>query len=130
MEDNVLKSDGGIHHHGEFIESNHNLSNLVKQRYDTKLRSLTLASLKPEISQALDSLLDELYWSEELKVLRTAFRSSDSKSHRDRQPNLPKPQYVPKLTPIRPLCKQSGCGNVSHFLSACKLLPEQDWQFI
>ena len=33
---------------------------LVKQRYGTELRSKTLASLKPEILQALDSLLEEL----------------------------------------------------------------------
>ena len=33
-----------------------NLPNLVKQRYGTELRSRTLASLKPEMSQALDSL--------------------------------------------------------------------------
>jgi hypothetical protein len=32
---------------------------LVKQRYGTELRSKTLASFKPEISQALDSLLEE-----------------------------------------------------------------------
>ncbi|KAL5005704.1 hypothetical protein ScPMuIL_016862, partial [Solemya velum] len=31
------------------------LPRLVKQRYGTELRSRTLASIKPEISQALDS---------------------------------------------------------------------------
>ena len=46
---------------------------LVKQRYGTELRSQTLASLKPEISQALDSLLDEIHSSAESKVLRSAF---------------------------------------------------------
>ena len=88
-ENNLLKSDGGIHHHGELMESDEelspslsnfivltwlrlidkNLPNLVKERYGTELRSRTLASLKPEISQALDSLLDELHTSEESKVL-------------------------------------------------------------
>ena len=52
------------------------LPTLVKQRYGTELRSQTLASLKREISQALDSLLDEIHSSNETKVLRTAFRRS------------------------------------------------------
>ena len=38
-----------------------NLPALVKQCYGTELRSQSLASLKPEISQALDSLLDEIH---------------------------------------------------------------------
>ena len=83
-----------------------NLPNLVKQRYGTELRSRTLASLKPEISHALDSLLDKLHSSEESKVLSSAFRSSSSKSHRDRQSNLPKPQYVPNRKLFYQLCKQ------------------------
>ncbi|CAB4033118.1 Hypothetical predicted protein [Paramuricea clavata] len=49
---------------------------LVKQRYGTELRSKTLASLKPEISQALDSLLEEIHATNEAKVLRTAFQRS------------------------------------------------------
>ena len=36
------------------------LTKLVKQRYGTDLRTRTLSSIKPEISQALDSLLDEI----------------------------------------------------------------------
>ena len=36
------------------------LPGLIKQRYGSELRNKTLASIKPEISQALDSLLDEL----------------------------------------------------------------------
>ena len=47
------------------------LPRLVKQRYGTELRSRTLASLKPEISQALDSLLDEIHTSESSRVMRT-----------------------------------------------------------
>jgi hypothetical protein len=37
-------------------------------------RSLTVASLKPEISKALDSLLDEFNSANDAKVLRTAFQ--------------------------------------------------------
>ena len=75
-----MRANGNIQHHGEAPEADEELSpslenmvvltwlrfihrelpNLVKQRYITELRSQTLASLKPEILQALDSLLDEI----------------------------------------------------------------------
>ena len=55
------------------------LPGLVKQRYGTKLRSQTLASIKPEISQALDSLLDEIASTNESKVLRTTLHQSTIK---------------------------------------------------
>ena len=44
---------------------------LVKQRYGTELRSKTLASLKPKISQSLDSLLEEIRSTADTKVLCT-----------------------------------------------------------
>ncbi len=63
---------------------------LVKQRYGTELRSHTLASLKPEISQALDSLLEEIHATNEAKVLRTAFRrSSQQREDRSASPKPP-----------------------------------------
>ena len=43
----------------------------MKQRYRTELHSPTLASIKPEISQALQSLLDEIRATEDAKVTRT-----------------------------------------------------------
>ena len=48
------------------------LPRLVKQRYGTELRSRTLASIKPEISQALSSLLEEIRASDDAKILRAA----------------------------------------------------------
>ena len=73
VEDNLLKAGGTIRHHGEIPNADEDMSPslenfvvltwlrlihsdlpmLVKQRYGTELRSQTLASLKPEISQAL-----------------------------------------------------------------------------
>ena len=70
VEDNLLKHDGGITHHGENLQDDEELTpslenlivltwlrlihsdlpRLVKQRYGTELRSRTLASIKPEIS--------------------------------------------------------------------------------
>jgi len=42
---------------------------LVKQHYGTELRSKTLSSLKTEISQALDSLLEEIQATKVLPTL-------------------------------------------------------------
>jgi len=65
-----------------------NLPTLVKQRYGTELRSKTLASLKPEISQALDSLLDEIQVSNEAKVLRSTFHKPGSTKPKQKQKNV------------------------------------------
>ena len=40
---------------------------LVKQHYGTELRSKTLSPIKPDISQALGSLLEEIHTSQESK---------------------------------------------------------------
>ncbi|CAC5417171.1 unnamed protein product [Mytilus coruscus] len=94
IEDNLLRAGGNINHHGEVPEADEDLSpslenlivltwlrlihrdlpNLVKQRYGTELRSKTIASLKPEISQALDSLLDEIHSATDAKVLRASIK--------------------------------------------------------
>ena len=105
MDDNLLKANGSIRHYGENVTNDEELTPtlenvvvitwlrlvhpdlpaLIKQRYGTELRSQTLASLKPEISQALESLLEEIQSTNESKVLRTAFQQSSSLR------NLPQP---------------------------------------
>ena len=81
VEDNLLSTSGGIRHHDDLSTEDEDMSpptienlvvliwlklkhpelpRLVKQRYGTELRSRKLASIKPEVSQALDSLLKEL----------------------------------------------------------------------
>ena len=92
VDDNLLRSDGNISHHDQNIVEDEemtptlenfvvliwlhlihvDLPRLVKQRCGTELRTHTLASIKPEISQALSSLLDEIRSSEEARVMRTA----------------------------------------------------------
>ena len=94
VDDSLPKTSDNIQHHGENVSADEELSPtlenmivlswlrlihtdlpaLVKQRYGTELRSKTLASLKPEISQALDSLLEEIESTNEAKILRTAFQ--------------------------------------------------------
>ena len=54
------------------------LPGLVKQHYGTGLRSRALASLKPEISQALDSLIEEIRSTADSKVLLPPPQDSDS----------------------------------------------------
>ena len=138
VEDNLLRSDGNIKHHGEAPSEDEDLTpsleniivltwlrlihkdlpSLVRQRYGTELRTQTLSSLKPEISQALDSLLDEIHSTAESKIFRAAIKS-DSR------------QYDKKKTSSRscPLCKQAG-RKYDHFLSTCRFLPQEDRKFM
>ena len=91
VEDSLLRANG-LTHHGEQVSEDEELSpilenfialtwlrlihpslpRLVKQRYGTELRSRTLASIKPEISQALTSLLEEIRTSDDARVQRAA----------------------------------------------------------
>ena len=101
------------------------LPKLVKQRYGTELRPRTLASIKPEISQVLQSLLDEIRATEDAKVMRTAAFSY----HRPAQAAKPKTHFrtCPKSCS---LCKQAGRVNLHHYLSECTYLPDTDRKFI
>ena len=87
-EDNLLQQNGPISHHDEIpiteeemtpsLENfivltwlqliNKDLPRLVKQHYGTELRSRTLASIKPEISQAMESLLEEINSTEDVRI--------------------------------------------------------------
>ena len=149
VEDSLLRANG-LTHHGEHVSEDEELTptlenfvvltwlrlihpslpRLVKQRYGTELRSRTLASIKPEISQVLTSLLEEIRTSDDARILRAAvaddFRSprpggrSNSK-FRTRQPRQDK---------VCPLCKQAGRSNTNHFLSQCTFLPDNDRRFM
>ena len=90
------------------------LPQLVKQRYRAELRNITLASIRPEISQALTSLLEELKTVKESRVMRFSVPTS--------KPNLKKNTF--KLCVI---CKTAGRQSYSlHNLIECKILPEKD----
>ena len=102
---------------------------LVKQRYG--LRSQTLASIKPEISQALASLLDEIRASDDAKILSTAV--STEYFHPTQSGSVaykPMSSQRPRQDKTCPLCKQAGRSEVSHFLSECKYLPDTDRRYI
>ncbi|VDI55838.1 Hypothetical predicted protein [Mytilus galloprovincialis] len=94
IEDSLLRKDMGISHHDEDIEDDEELSptlenlliltwlrlihpklpKLIKQRYGTELRERTLASIMPEMSQALKSHLEELRTTEDAKSMRAAVK--------------------------------------------------------
>ena len=109
------------------------LPKLVKQRYGTDLRSRTLASIKPEISQALDSLLDEVNMSESAKIMRTSSTNPFKSRHQHHGRDLRKPSTGSSRSRNArqcPLCQQAGRQNYNHFLSECSFLPDNDRKFI
>ena len=89
LEDNLLSDNCGLTHHGEQVTVDEDLSPtlentiiflwlklihpglpiLVKEKYGCELHNKSLASLKPEISQALEALLEELCSVEDTKAM-------------------------------------------------------------
>ena len=78
-----------------------------------------MSFIKPEISHALDSLLEEIHAIAESKVLRTAIRKSNINVFQSG------PKHAVKSRVSCPLCKQAG-RPAQHFLSKCKYLPQTD----
>ena len=146
VDDNLLTTAGGITHHGDAITEDEELSpslenfvvltwlrllhtdlpRLVKQRYGTDLRSRTLASIKPEISQAINTLLDEVQMSSDARVLKSTnqvdYSSRSSKTTNPRRTSRPRQKSCP-------MCKQAGRDS-NHFLSRCTYLPEEDRKYL
>ena len=139
VDDNLLQSGSNITHHGEkpqedeevsptlenlivliWLERLHvRLPPLVKQKYGTELRSKTLASIKPEISQALPSLLEEAQSTDEACVSRSSSRHQANTQYRSQN----------KINKSCPLCKAAKRRH-DHFLSRCFFLPDNDKQFM
>lgn len=87
------------------------------------MRSRTLASIKPEISQALESLLEELQSSEDAKSMRantSKFQLSKSRSSFDE-----------RQRPVKccPLCKEARRPD-RNYLSTCACLPKSDKKYM
>ena len=144
FDDNLLSAPSSLTHHGVAITQNETrsptientivwlwleklhvgLPGLVKQKYGSELRNKTLASIKPEISSALDSLLSELRSSEDSKVLRmqsprsfSPARSTGSSRRFNNNRNNNRSCC---------LCQTAGLPSNTHFLSQCQFLPEAD----
>ena len=141
FEYHLLTANGNLTHHGESIDTDEDLSptlentivvlwlktihpglpQLVKQRFGPELRNKTVASLKPEISLATSSLLDELKSIEENRVLRAATPF----------PTRPRSSHPKRTVKSCVLCKTANSTSVApHFLSKCPFLPEADRRFM
>ena len=133
FEDNLLSVNCGLTHHGEQVTVDEDLSPtlentivflwlklihpglplLVKQKYGSELRNKSLASLKPEISQALASLLEELRSIEDTKAMRIgSFNPRRNPSNGQGQA-----RRRPYLSCI--LCKTAGRPHNTHDLIDC-----------
>ena len=132
FDDNLLTTESKLTHHSAAITANEEvtpslenvivllwlerihvgLPGLVKQRYGAELRNKTLASIKPEISQALLSLLDELKGTDEPRIMRMQSQQTN---------------YIRKAPKFCCLCRAAKRpGAETHFLSQCRFLPEAD----
>lgn len=149
VEDNLLKTGQNITHHSENIAEDEELTpslenlvvltwlrlinpalpKLVKQRYGTELRSRTLASIKPEISQALSSLLDEITSSDDARIMRTETHYRPKKNPLPPRPPTNSIKHPTSREKSCPLCVQAGRSH-THFLSECKFLPERDRRYM
>ena len=132
FDDNLITEEGGLTHHGATVEAdeeitpsieniivllwleriNPGLPALVKQRYGAELRNKTLASIKPEISQALDALLSELQTVEETRVMRSQMNNRRSNQQTSNKYCV--------------LCRTVNRPYDTHYLSQCRFLPEAD----
>ncbi len=152
IDDNLQKAQDPIQHHGEtpkedeeiqptlenlivllWLQLIHpNLPKVVKQRYGTELRSRTLASIKPEISQALSSLLEDAR-SHDSRIMRT-FTSANKPtratlpSQRHRHSHARSKQSQPNRQ--CPICHQASRPDRNHYLSQCEFLPDRDRKFM
>ncbi|KAI8485682.1 hypothetical protein Bbelb_365160 [Branchiostoma belcheri] len=100
---------------------------LVKQRYGSELRHKTIASIKPEISLALTSLLDELHSNEEIRTLRLEQTRKPFSRVQQGRSRRSKPMLQKKACP---LCQQAGRPVFDHYLSVCPYLPKQDKKYM
>ena len=146
IDDNLLSTEGSLTHHSAKVEKDEelspsmenmivllwlerihiNLPGLVRQKYGSELRNKTLASIKPEISQALSSLIEELSAGEDSRISRTQTFSNNRRynnSGANRYPN----NYKSSSNRFCILCRTANRpGYDSHSLAQCRFLGESD----
>ena len=144
MDDNLLTTDCSLTHHSAKVEKDEemsptlenmvvllwlerlhvNLPSLIKQRYGAELRNKTLASIKPEISQALSSLLEELSVGEDSRISRSQASFSNRRGGGNSSSFNTNNSRQSKFCC---LCRSANRpGFDTHFLSQCRFLPESD----
>ena len=100
------------------------LPSLVKQKYATDLRNKTLASIRDEISESLNSLLSELTNKEEVNISRL-YKSRNQKFNRKQAPN----KSVRNKSRSCIIC-HTAKRPAEHFLSECPFLPDEDRHYL
>ena len=119
------------------------LPQLVKVRYSTQLKSVTIASIREEISSCIPELLTEL---NERYVPNPVFQSGTPSNNR--YGSFPNRSAFPnnrnmrgnmrgrfnsgnsRRPPSCALCTQAGRHQANHYLSSCPYLPEEDKRFM
>ena len=98
---------------------------MIKQKYTTELRNKTVASLREEISESLESLLAELN-GEGACIARAFSRGPMKKGYSGSTRQGFNRQRSSRLCP---LC--DACGRASdHYLSECQFLPASDKRYL
>ena len=140
FEDSLLYTGCGVTHHGEAVTIDEDMTptientivylwlslidsglpQLVKQKYGADLRNRSLASLKPEISQALSSLQEELRLINDTRAMRIESSYSFRRGINRRM--------TPKKTISKSciLCKAMGRSHNTHSLADCRFVPNSD----
>ena len=145
IDDNLLTKDCGVTHHGSAVKKNESVSPslenvvvylwlerlhvslpaLVKQKYGAELRNRSLASIKPEISQALSSMLEELSSGENSRIAR--FQPNDTRKRYSQPRNGGNDFSSRSGGKFCCLCRTANRPSYdSHNLAQCRYLPEKD----
>ena len=131
FEDNLITAKGGITHLSEGLDGDEGLTSTMENtiffvalidtprtaltseaNYGSELRNKSLASLKPEISQAVSSLLDEFRVIDDTRTMRTGSSCPRRQSFNHPDSSKRKPPRVCIL------CKTAGRAHTSHNLAA------------
>ena len=154
VDDNLMTAEGNLTHFGDAITEDEevtpivdniivvtwlrlihkDLPKIVKDRYATELRSRSLASIKDEISTALESLLEQVQANKDARALRSQIGSNNNGSRNRNNFNGSKrtDDYAQSSKSNRecPLCDQVGRANTDHYLSECRYLPGKDKKYM
>ena len=144
FDDNLITTDGLLHH-GQHVNADEvvtptlqntivllwlerihsGLPGLVQQKYGAELRNKSLASLKSEISLALQSLLNELEQGEDSRIMRAqATRYNSNNRFSANFNNRSQQQQSRKNCVLCEAARRPGAG--THYLSQCNYLPEAE----
>ena len=145
IEDNLLRSSGGLTHCGEKVTTNEPLSAtlqnvsvvlwlktihtdlplLIKQKFATDLKQCTLFSLREDISDSLPSILAEMQDRDYAVNFAKSFQKKSAQKF-EKQGR----RFSGAKKKICCLCQSSGReGFDDHYLSECRFLPPADKKY-